>query len=88
MRALVGFVTMQKDGIQELVAATLGIPASQVTDELAFSEVAQWDSLNHVNLMLALEQALQTEIDEDLMVQLTSVRAIRDFAATRSGGAQ
>ena len=88
MRALIGFVTMQKDGIQELVATTLGIPASQVTDDLAFSEVAQWDSLNHVNLMLALEQALQTEIDEDLMVQLTSVRAIRDFAATRSGGAQ
>jgi hypothetical protein len=33
--------------------------------------------------MLALEQALQTEIDEDLMVQLTNVRAIRAFAAKR-----
>jgi citrate synthase len=73
---------MSADSINEIVAGTLGIPVASVTDDLAFSESAQWDSLNHVNLMLALEQALQTEIDEDLMVRLTSVRAIRAFAQT------
>lgn len=72
---------MDNDVINQLVATTLGISAQSVTDDLAFSEVAEWDSLNHVNLMLALEGALHTEIDEDLMVQLTSVRAIREFAA-------
>ena len=66
--------------LDQLVADTLGIPVQSVRDDLAFSEVAEWDSLNHVNLMVALEQLLQTEIDEDLMVQLTSVRAIREFA--------
>jgi citrate synthase len=71
---------MSADRINEIVAVTLGIPVTSVTDDLAFSEAAQWDSLNHVNLMLALEQALQTEIDEDLMVELTTVRAIRAFA--------
>ena len=75
-----------KTGISRLVATTLGIPVERVTDDLAFSEVAEWDSLNHVNLMLALEAALQTEIDEDLMVQLTTVKAIREFAAQRSAG--
>jgi len=75
-----------KTDISRLVATTLGIPVERVTDELAFSEVAEWDSLNHVNLMLALEAALQTEIDEDLMVELTTVKAIREFAAQRSAG--
>ena len=75
-----------KTDISRLVATTLGIPVERVTDDLAFSEVAEWDSLNHVNLMLALEAALQTEIDEDLMVQLTTVKAIREFAAQRSAG--
>ena len=69
------------DRIVTLIATTLGIPAERVTDDLAFSETAEWDSLNHVNLMVALEKALQTEIDEERMIQLTSVRAIRDFAA-------
>jgi citrate synthase len=72
--------------ITRLVASTLGIPVDRVTDDLAFSEVAEWDSLNHVNLMLALEAALHTEIDEDRMVELTTVRAIREFAAGRSAG--
>jgi len=69
------------DRIVTLIATTLGIPAERVTDDLAFSETAEWDSLNHVYLMVALEQALHTEIDEERMIQLTSVRAIRDFAA-------
>ena len=73
-----------KTDISRLVATTLGIPIDRVTDDLAFSEVAEWDSLNHVNLMLALETALQTEIDEDQMVELTTVKAIREFAARRS----
>ena len=66
--------------IEELVARTLGIPLPSVTDDLEYSKVPEWDSLNHVNLMIALEQALQTDISEDLMVELTSVRAIRNFA--------
>jgi len=69
--------------IDKLVADTLGIPVHTIREDLAFSEVPQWDSLNHVNLMVALEQMLQTEIDEDLMVQLTSVKAIRQFAVDR-----
>ena len=73
----------QQKVLDQLVADTLGIPVQSVRDDLAFSEVPQWDSLNHVNLMVALEQLLQTEIDEDLMIQLTSVRAIRQFALDR-----
>ena len=80
---------MQTDDIiGRLVAGTLGIPVQKVRDELAFSEIAEWDSLNHVNLMIALEQTLNTEIGEDLMVELTSVRAIREFASRHTAGAR
>jgi citrate synthase len=77
---------MNTDLVSRVVAGTLGIAPTTVNDDLAFSEIPEWDSLNHVNLMLALEQELGTEIDEDLMVQLTSVRAIRAFAAARRPG--
>ena len=77
-------VTMSDhSALDTLIADTLGIPVHAVGDDLAFSEVPQWDSLNHVNLMVALEQMLQTEIDEDLMIHLTSVKAIRQFALDR-----
>jgi len=67
--------------VRRLIATTLGIPPEHVTDDLEFGGLPQWDSLNHVNLMLALEAALQTGIDADLMIELTSVRAILGFAA-------
>lgn len=75
---------MTNDIVSGIIAATLGISSDVVTDDLSFSEIPEWDSLNHVNLMLALERELHTEIDEDLMVQLTSVRAIRAFAGSLS----
>ena len=70
--------------VEELMASVLGISAEEVTDELGFDSIPEWDSLNHVNLMLELEDLTHTEIDEDLMVELIDVAAIRAFVE-RSG---
>jgi citrate synthase len=75
-----------EDLVGKLIAGTLGISVQSVHDDLAFSDIAEWDSLNHVNLMIALEQMLNIEIGEELMVELTSVRAIRAFAAQQPAG--
>ena len=68
------------DEIDQLIADTLGIPRRKVTPELSFGEVAEWDSLGHVSIMLALEERLGTEIDAERMVELTSVGAIHEYA--------
>jgi len=47
------------DRIVTLIATTLGIPAERVTDDLAFSETAEWDSLNHVTLVMTLEEEMK-----------------------------
>ena len=70
--------------IEALIASTLGISIDRAVDHLAFAEIPEWDSLNHVNLMTALEVAYSLEIDEDLMVELVSVADIRALV-TRSG---
>jgi citrate synthase len=62
-----------------LVSQTLGIPWSLVVDELGFGTIPEWDSLNHVQLMLALETAYGVEIDEERMISLTSIGRIRCF---------
>lgn len=66
--------------VQQIIADVLGIDREQVVPELSYQSVVEWDSLNHVNLMLALEEKIGREIDGDLMVELTSVRAILEFA--------
>ena len=68
---------------ETLVARVLGIAENRVTDELAFQSIPQWDSMNHMNLILAIEESYDVEIDPDTIVELTSVAAIREFAANR-----
>jgi citrate synthase len=66
--------------VRALVAEVLGIDPTEVSDALAFGERPEWDSLNHVNLMLALEERLGVEIGAEQMVELASVSAIEQFA--------
>ncbi len=41
--------------ITALVAETLAVPEYQITEELAYGELPEWDSLGHMNIMMALE---------------------------------
>ncbi|MGH7490720.1 MAG: citrate/2-methylcitrate synthase, partial [bacterium] len=66
--------------IDALIASLLHIPENQVTEALEYQAIAEWDSLAHVGLMLGLENAFGREIDSDLMLELTSVTAIREYA--------
>lgn len=70
---------------EQLVSEVLGVSAARITPDLQFAAVPEWDSLNHVNLMLALEERLGTEIDAEQMIELTSVQAIRDYIAAHEG---
>jgi citrate synthase len=67
------------DKLDQLIADSLKIAPEDVTDDLAYGSLPGWDSLAHVSLMLQLEAEYDVEIDEDVMVELTSVAAIRDF---------
>lgn len=65
--------------LEDVVAKVFNIAAASVTDDLEFNGIREWDSLNHFNLMLELEQVYGVAIGDDEMVDLTSVRAIREF---------
>jgi citrate synthase len=69
--------------VESVVAQTLSLAPEKITDALTFGSVPEWDSLTHVNLMLALEAAFGVSIDEDAMVELTSLGAIRSFLAEK-----
>lgn len=73
--------------VDEIISTALGVPADVVADDLEYGAIPEWDSLNHVKLMLALESAYGIEIDEDRMIDLISVAAIREFAAGHAEGA-
>lgn len=70
--------------VRPVIAQSLGIAVENLDDDLSYQAIPEWDSLGHVELMVALETHLNQPISEDLMLQLTSVRAICAFAETSS----
>lgn len=69
--------------VEAIIARVLDIDPDRVVDDLEFQGILQWDSMHHVEMMVALEEAYGLEIDADTIVELTSVRAIRTWARLR-----
>jgi acyl carrier protein len=69
--------------VREVMAAMLAIPADQVGEQTLQSTVADWDSLRHMNLVLALEEEFEIQFGDDEVGELLSFRAICDAIALR-----
>lgn len=62
--------------VQPVLAAALKVPAADITPELQFGDLPQWDSMGHMEVMVSLEAQLGVEINADTITALTSVAAI------------
>ena len=72
--------------LQEIMANALEIPASAITQETTMDEIEEWDSLGHVHLMVALEQAFDLYMDVDDFAELDSVPAILQYLESENVG--
>jgi citrate synthase len=67
------------DPARQIIAEVFGVSPDSVGEDLEFHSIPEWDSINHVKLMLALEQRLGVEIGADQLIELASVSKIRQF---------
>ena len=71
--------------IKRVMAQTFRVGVDEITDETTPETLAAWDSLQHMNLILALEAEFGTEFDEAVLYELTSLTAIRSALAAKCG---
>jgi len=67
------------------MALTFGIGAEQITTTTQQKDIAEWDSVGHLNLMLSLEDTFGIQLDVEEMARLTSVQGILDFLELKCG---
>jgi acyl carrier protein len=65
------------DRLQQVVAAVLGLDPARVDDNLTHDHVDTWDSLNHINIISALEQEFGIMLPTGSMADHQSVRGLR-----------
>lgn len=62
-----------------VVAEALRLPREALSMESRMYRDHGWDSFGHIGVIVALEDALDIKISDDLTMQLTSMRAILEF---------
>lgn len=64
------------DELRDLFAEIFHVQPGDVTAETQFGELPQWDSMGHMDLMVALESEYGIEISAETISQLISIPAI------------
>lgn len=76
------------DVVAEIFAELLGLDAADVRDDLTPEQVPLWDSLNHLRLVTALEEALEIRLSmADIESMMHSVGQLRAIIAQYAGTA-
>jgi len=65
-----------EDKVKEIMASVFEMDPADINGDISSDEVEKWDSLHHMNLIAALEEAFDIEFDEEEMVELLSYKLI------------
>ncbi|NND65606.1 MAG: acyl carrier protein [Gammaproteobacteria bacterium] len=65
--------------VRKIVSEQLGVEDAQVTDEASFTDDLGADSLDTVELVMALEEEFSTEIPDEEAEKITTVQQAIDY---------
>ncbi len=71
--------------VKEIIIEQLGVTADQVTPEASFIEDLGADSLDTVELVMALEEEFDTQIAEEEAEKITTVQQAIDYIEANLG---
>ena len=69
---------MIHEKILNVVADIFEVPINQINNELSLNSIKQWDSVNHLKLMIALEEEFEikfTKDDIESMINLSIIES-------------
>jgi acyl carrier protein len=73
--------------VKSIVAEQLGVKEEEVTNEASFVEDLGADSLDTVELVMALEEEFETEIPDEDAEKITTVQEAIDYITARQNKA-
>jgi acyl carrier protein len=76
-----------KAAVYRVISRVLGAPFDQITDESGPDRLENWDSVSHLNLVLALEDEFCISFTDEDVTDMVSVGLIARIVADRAGSA-
>lgn len=72
---------MNEDKLRKIFAETLGIDESQVTDDLAYNKIPEWDSIAHMALVAEIDDQFDTMLDTDDVLDMSTFAKAKEILA-------
>jgi acyl carrier protein len=69
------------DKLVAAFAEALTIPAENITDDLAYQSIPEWDSVTHMILISQLEDVFEIAIETDDVIDMSSVAKAKEILA-------
>ncbi len=61
-----------EDKLKEIFSSSLGIKLDDIKENLKYHSIPQWDSIAHMTLVAAIDDAFGTMLDTDDVINLSS----------------
>jgi acyl carrier protein len=63
--------------LKQVLADVFGVDVATVGEESSVDSIAAWDSLNHLNLVLALEERFGVSFSEEQIVEMMNYPLVK-----------
>ena len=67
---------MEKTKIKQVMSAVFEIPLESIAEDASSDNIENWDSLRHLNLILALEEEFGVSIQDEEVGNLVNYKLI------------
>lgn len=67
----------QEQRLKEVLSKIFNVSLDTITEEASPDTIENWDSLRHMNLVLALEEEFDVEFTDDQVIEILSYKLIK-----------
>ena len=68
---------LNEDALKQVMATMLNVDAADIGPDASMDTIPSWDSLRHMNLVLALEEEFKVQIPDEDAGNITSYKLIK-----------
>lgn len=72
---------MNESKLRAIFAEVLGIEEAQVTDDLAYNTIPEWDSVAHMALITEIDDQFDTMLDTDDVLDMSTFAKAKEILA-------
>lgn len=65
-----------KEKLNQILASVFNVPLEEINNETSPDSIDNWDSLNHLNLVIALEEGFGVSFTEEQTVEILNYELI------------